>query len=85
MFHILGQTVQYICNMPFVLHNKDVINIDKSSTIFFDFEVSGVILLWRVCESCDNLPDPRATNISRSKKDDHNMNILLLSMDKPVN
>lgn len=69
--------------MPFVLYNKDVINIDKASTIFFDFEVSSVILLWRVCESCDHLPDPRATNISRSKTDDHNMNILLLSTDKP--
>lgn len=67
----------------YAIQNKDVINIDKASTIVFDFEVSSVILLWRVCESCDNLPDPRATNISRSKTDDDNMNVLLLSTDKP--
>lgn len=67
----------------YAIQNKDVINIDKASTIVFDFKVSSVILLWRVCESCDNLPDPRATNISRSKTDDDNMNVLLLSTDKP--
>lgn len=70
--------------MPFVI---DIINIDKASTIFFDFEVSGVIRLWRVCESCDHLPDPRPANISRSKADD-NMNILLCtdkSSENPAN
>lgn len=61
----------YICSKPFVINNKNIINMDKASTIFFDFEVSSVILLRRVCESCDHLPDPRATNISRSKTDDY--------------